>query len=482
MRKYIFLTIALLCVLVITSSGYASDEAKVDLFEHRTLLKAEDWDGKEFLVKFKDEASGERAIEGLRSRLGILKERSLHTVKDMRRVEIPQGFNVERFAQLLEKMPDVEYVEPNALVYALMAPNDQYYSYQWHLPQIKMEQAWDMAQGEGAVVAVVDTGIAYEDYTDPVTGKIFKQAPDLAGTAFVAGYDFVNDDTHPNDDEGHGTHVAGTVAQTTNNTLGVAGVAFNASLMPVKVLGANGSGTLADVADGIRWAADHGAKVINLSLGTTASSNTVKNAVAYAYSKGVTVVAAAGNDGKKRNTYPAAYDQYVIAVGAVRYDKQRARYSNYGSFVDLVAPGGDLNVDQNKDGYGDGVLQQTFAQGNPVQFGYYFYQGTSMAAPHVAGAAALLISKGVNSPSEVRSRLESTAQDLGGKGKDVYYGWGLVDAVKALQVQTSALSAQGESPSSPPSSQPWWRNLFNGFQLHSGLFEDSSLLSQINSF
>lgn len=482
MRKYIFLTIALLCVLVITSSGYASDEAKVDLFEHRTLLKAEDWDGKEFLVKFKDEASGERAIEGLRSRLGILKERSLHTVKDMRRVEIPQGFNVERFAQLLEKMPDVEYVEPNALVYALMAPNDQYYSYQWHLPQIKMEQAWDMAQGEGAVVAVVDTGIAYEDYTDPVTGKIFKQAPDLAGTAFVAGYDFVNDDTHPNDDEGHGTHVAGTVAQTTNNTLGVAGVAFNASLMPVKVLGANGSGTLADVADGIRWAADHGAKVINLSLGTTASSNTVKNAVAYAYSKGVTVVAAAGNDGKKRNTYPAAYDQYVIAVGAVRFDKNRTRYSNYGSFVDLVAPGGDLNVDQNKDGYGDGVLQQTFAQGNPTQFGYYFYQGTSMAAPHVAGAAALLISKGVTSPSEVRSRLESTAQDLGGKGKDVYYGWGLVDAVKALQVQTSALSAQGESPSSPPSSQPWWRNLFNGFQLHSGLFEDSSLLSQINSF
>ncbi len=395
---------------------------------------------------------------------------------------MPSGFNAERFALLLEKMPDVEYVEPNALVYALMSPNDQYYSYQWHLPQIKMEQAWDIAQGEGVIVAVVDTGIAYEDYTDPMTGKIFKQAPDLAGTAFVVGYDFVNDDTHPNDDNSHGTHVAGTVAQTTNNTLGVAGVAFKANLMPVKVLGANGSGTLADVADGIRWAADHGAKVINLSLGTTASSNTVKNAVAYAYGKGATIVAAAGNDGKKRNMYPAAYNEYVIAVGAVRYDKQRTRYSNYGSFVDLVAPGGDLNVDQNKDGYGDGVLQQTFAQGNPVQFGYYFYQGTSMATPHVVGAAALLVSNGVTDPSEVRSRLESTAQDLGSKGKDVYYGWGLVDAVKALQVQTSALSAQDKPPSSPPSSQPWWWNLFNGFQLHSGLFEDSSLLSQINSF
>jgi serine protease len=329
---------------------------------------------------------------------------------------------------------------------------------------------------------VVDTGIAYEDYTDPVKGTVFKQAPDFVGTTFVAGYDFVNDDVHPNDDEGHGTHVAGTVAQTTNNTLGVAGVAFKASLMPVKVLGANGSGTLADVADGIRWAADHGAKVINLSLGTTASSNTVKNAVAYAYGKGATIVAAAGNDGKKRNMYPAAYNEYVIAVGAVRYDKQRARYSNYGSFVDLVAPGGDLNVDQNKDGYGDGVLQQTFAQGNPVQFGYYFYQGTSMATPHVAGTAALLVSNGVTSPSEVRSRLESTAQDLGSKGKDIYYGWGLVDAVKALQEQTSALSAPSEPPSSPPSSQPWWWNLFNGFQLHSDLFDDSSLLSQINSF
>ncbi|MFA4872472.1 MAG: S8 family serine peptidase [Patescibacteria group bacterium] len=475
MRKYVFLTMALLCVLIITSSGYASDEAAVDLFEHRTLLKADGWDGKEFIVKFKDEGSGERAIEDLRSRLGALKERPLHTARDMRRVEMPLGFNAERFAQLLERMPDVEYVEPNALVYALMVPNDQYYSYQWHMPQIKMEQAWDMAQGEGVVVAVVDTGIAYEDYIDPVKGTVFKQAPDFAGTTFVAGYDFMNDDAHPNDDEGHGTHVAGTIAQTTNNMIGTTGIAFKASLMPVKVLGANGSGTLADVADGIRWAADHGAKVINLSLGTTATSNTVKNAVAYAYGKGATIVAAAGNDGKKRNMYPAAYNEYVIAVGAVRYDKQRARYSNYGSFVDLVAPGGDLNVDQNKDGYGDGVLQQTFAQGNSTQFGYYFYQGTSMATPHVAGAAALLMSKGVINPSEVRSRLESTAQDLGSKGKDAYYGSGLIDVAKALQVQTGASSAPSEPPSSPPSSQPWWWNWFNGLRSQMGAFEELSL-------
>ncbi|MEW6610265.1 MAG: S8 family peptidase [Patescibacteria group bacterium] len=445
-----------------------------DLYEQRTLLKADEWDGKELLVKFKDEVSGERVMADLRFRFGTLQERRLKTMRDTRRVELPRGWRADRFVEALTQMPDVEYVEPNASVYALMAPNDQYYSYQWHMPQIKMEQAWDMAQGEGVTVAVVDTGVAYEDYTDPVTRKIFKQAPDLAGTAFVEGYDFVNDDTHPNDDNAHGTHVAGTIAQTTNNNLGVAGVAFKAILMPVKVLGASGSGTLADVADGIRWAADHGAKVINLSLGTTASSNTVKNAVAYAYGKGVTLVAAAGNDGKKRNTYPAAYDQYVIAVGAVRYDTQRARYSNYGSFVDLVAPGGDLNVDQNKDGYGDGVLQQTFAQGNPTQFGYYFYQGTSMAAPHVAGAAALLVSKGMIDPAQVRSRLESTAKDLGSRGKDMYYGWGLIDVAKALQVQTSGVNVPSEDLSSPPSSPPWWWSWVRGLQLSTTIFDELS--------
>ncbi len=325
---------------------------------------------------------------------------------------------------------DILYAEPDYIAHAYAVPNDPYYSYQWHLDNavnggIHMESAWDTTQGAGVTVAVVDTGIAYENYF------IYNRAPDLAQTSFVPGYDFVNDNNHPNDDNGHGTHVAGTIAQSTNNSTGVAGVAYKASLMPVKVLNKNGSGSYADVADGIRWAADHGADVINLSLGGSASSNALRDAVAYAYNKGVVVVAASGNENSAVG-YPAAYDDYVIAVGATRFDEARAPYSNYGSSLDIVAPGGDLNVDQNGDGYGDGVLQQTFS-GNPRSFGYYFFEGTSMATPHVAGVAALVIANGnATAPDDVRAALETTADDLGAGGRDNYYGNGLVNAAAAL--------------------------------------------------
>ncbi len=233
-----------------------------------------------------------------------------------------------------------------------------------------MEKAWDISTGQGVTVAVVDTGI--------------RKGTDLAKTCFVSGYDFVNSDTDPIDDNGHGTHVAGTVAQSTDNGVGVAGVAYKSCLMPVKVLDATGSGTYADVASGIIYAADNGAKVINLSLGGSSDSQTLKDAVAYAYGKGVTVVAAAGNNNSRTLSYPAAYDAYVIAVGATQYDETKAPYSNYGPSLDLVAPGGNNNLDQNKDGYADGVLQQTFQiKGRTISWGYYFFQGTSMAAPHV---------------------------------------------------------------------------------------------------
>lgn len=267
----------------------------------------------------------------------------------------------------------------------------------------------------------------------------YEKAPDLAGTLFVPGYDFINDDSHANDDEGHGTHVAGTIAQSTNNGLGVAGVAFNCSIMPVKVLSCAGSGTYAEVADGIYFAVDNGADVINLSLGGSAPSATLENAVAYAYNNGVTVVAAAGNDGSSTIIYPAAYDDYVIAVGATRYDQQLAYYSNYGPSLDVVAPGGQLinpvtgkRFDQNGDGYGDGVLQQTFGD-TPVDWSYWFYQGTSMAAPHVSGLCALLISNGNTiTPAEVKAALQDTAEDLGNPGRDDTYGYGLIDANAAL--------------------------------------------------
>lgn len=346
------------------------------------------------------------------------------------RVPVPKGISVEQFLRKFHGRGDILYAEPNYIAHAYSVPNDTYYGYQWHLNNpttggIHTEAAWDVSQGTGVTVAVVDTGIAYENYS------IYSQAPDFSGTIFVPGYDFVGNDTHPNDENGHGTHVAGTIAQSTNNGYGVAGVAYNAKLMPVRVLDRWGNGSYADVADGIRWAADHGAQVINLSLGGPSSSSALFDAVSYAYGKGVTVVAASGNDNGAVG-YPAAYDDYVIAVGATRYDETRAPYSNYGLSLDIVAPGGDLNVDQNGDGYGDGVLQQTFS-GNPRSFGYYFFQGTSMATPHVAGVAALVIANGnATTPADVRRALETTADDLGVSGRDDYYGTGLVNAAAAL--------------------------------------------------
>lgn len=348
-------------------------------------------------------------------------------------LKVPEGKVGEKIKEYL-KRADVLYAEPNYIAYTQWVPNDPYYSYQWHLDNpvyggIQMEEAWNISTGSSSViVAIVDTGIAYENY-----GK-YCQAPDLANTCFVAGYDFVNNDSHPNDDNRHGTHVAGTVAQSTNNSIGVAGVAFNTCLMPVKVLNSRGSGTYANVALGIRYAADNGAKVINLSLGGTASDITLKDAVAFAYQKGVTVVAACGNDNKASCLYPAAYDDYVIAVGATQYDETKAPYSNYGPSLDLVAPGGNNDVDLNNDGYADGVLQQTFQSSWAVcNFAYYFFQGTSMAAPHVAGTAALVLANGnATNPDDIRAALQETAEDKGTTGRDDTYGYGLVDAYAAL--------------------------------------------------
>jgi len=376
--------------------------------------------GGEILVKYRDRGSVER-------------------------VRLARGESVEAALARFNKESDVEYAEPDYIAHAFLVPNDPFYQYQWHLDNvgtggIHVEAAWDTSNGAGVTVAVIDTGVAYESY-DETNTKRYYLAPDLADTAFTPGWDFVNNDAHPNDDNGHGTHVAGSVAQSTNNASGVAGVAYGASIMPIKVLDAGGSGTYSAIANGIIFAADHGAKVINLSLGGSSGSQTLENALAYAYGKGVTIVAAAGNNGTGSLSYPAAYNDYVIAVGATRYDEQKASYSNYGPGLDLMAPGGQMCTndswrcttnDQNHDGYGDGVLQQTFS-GATNNFGYYFYQGTSMASPHVAAVAALVISYGnAISPDDVRGALESSAKDLGASGWDSTYGYGLVNAPAAL--------------------------------------------------
>ena len=377
---------------------------------------------------------------------------------DFHRVLIPETHTPELMAALFEAEEGVEYAELNYYDDIFAEPNDTFYSFQWHMSNdvtggIYIEDAWEIETGDpNVIIAVVDTGVAYEDFGD------FRQAPDLTGTSFVPGYDFVNDDEHPNDHQGHGTHVAGTIGQSTNNGLGVAGVAFGCSLMPVKVLDADGTGDHFTIARGIRFAAENGAKVINLSFGSSSRSKTMEQAVAYAYRAGATVVCAAGNDFLRGNArfYPAGYDDYCIAVAATRYDDTRAPYSNTGSYVDVAAPGGDTSVDQNRDGYVDGILQQTFAL-DPTDFAYFFFQGTSMAAPHVSGVAALLVSHGVTRPDDVRAAIENSAIDMGAPGWDPQYGHGLLNARAALTYERPsddrerpAVSVPAASPAQAP--------------------------------
>jgi len=273
-------------------------------------------------------------------------------------------------------------------------------------------------------VAVIDTGVT------PV--------PDLKGTKILPGYNFVADNDRAEDDHGHGTHVAGTIAEATNNHLGVGGVAFGAAIMPLKVLSADGRGSMAAIAQAIRYAADHGAKVINMSLGGPFPVATIKNAVDYARDKGVVVVAAAGNDGRGRVSYPARYPG-VLAVASTQFDEHTTFYSNWGKEIDIAGPGGNTRVDQNGDGKPDGVLQNTVVPGDISRTDYLWFMGTSMASPHVAGVAALVIGAGVTRPDAVEAVLLETARrpkaaGTGAAGRiDDHYGAGIVDARAALE-------------------------------------------------
>jgi serine protease len=301
-------------------------------------------------------------------------------------------------------------------------PNDPCFKYQWHLRQIGLPEAWKVGAGKGVVVAVIDTGVT--------------KVADLAQTKFVPGYNFVANNANAADDHGHGTHVAGTIAQSTNNKVGVAGVAPEVAIMPIKVLSAQGSGSIGGIAQGIRWAADHGANVINMSLGGRMAMGTLAKAVKYAHDRGVVVVAAAGNDGSGRVSYPARYPG-VIAVAATQFDEATTFYSNWGPEIDIAAPGGNTKVDQNGDGKPDGVLQHTIVPTDTSKTDYLWFMGTSMASPHVAGVAALIVGAGVRKPDAVEEILLGTARKPKGHADaarvDDHYGAGVVDAGAALR-------------------------------------------------
>ena len=322
----------------------------------------------------------------------------------------------------LEEDHRVVYAEPNYLARTMASTNDAYVSYQWHLDSLNVEQAWQYNTGAGITVAVLDTGVR-------------SGGPDGI-TNLLSGYDFYYGDSDPTDNDGHGTFVASQIGQRTGNGTGVAGVAPDARILPVKVMSDQGYGDINAIANGVVWSAQQGADVINMSLGSPYSSRTLQQACDYAAEQGAVVVAATGNEFARSVGYPAAYDS-VFAVGASRVDGSRAGYSNYGSGMDFLAPGGDLSRDDNGDGYADGILQETIEYGS---WTYTFWEGTSMASPNLAGVAALVLAEGDFTPDEVYSILAETARDAGSAGYDTQTGYGVVNAGGAVALAASLAS------------------------------------------
>lgn len=379
----------------------------------------------------------------------------------------------------LRRDPDVVYAEPNFIRKPFVEPNDTHFSKQWHYELINLPQAWDVTQGsDDVIVAVIDTGVLFDH-------------PDLDGR-LVDGFDFISNQTTAGDGNGidpdatdvgddpnasenparasssfHGTHVAGTIGAKTNNGAGVAGVTWATRIMPLRVLG-RGGGTDADIAQAILYAAGlpnssgttpqersniPRADIINMSLGAAGPSQTMQDAITQARNQGVIVVAAAGNENTSALTSPAGLEG-VISVSAVDLNARKAPYSNFGPRIDVAAPGGNTTADLNRDDFPDGILSTL---GNDEgDFTFRFYQGTSMATPHVAGVLALMLA--VNdqlNPDDIDQLLAGTHQstnqritrDLGITGRDDLYGHGLIDAVLAVQA-AQAIPGGGNLP--PP--------------------------------
>ncbi len=421
--------------------------AFVALFALASGAEAADYVPGEVIVGYKDGATAssgtkvEEQLPGGSAQLGIT-----------------DGDSVRKTLKELRRDPDVAYAVPNYVAHASQfTPDDPSLRRQWNLigPYgIGMQEAWSLAAaagapgGKGAVVAVLDSGVAFERY------RGFRRAPDLRRSTFVHPWDFVDRDRHPNDRYGHGTHVTGTIAQATNNALGVAGIAFGVKVMPLKVLNDFGDGDSVAIAKAIRYAARHRADVINLSLEfdrrvVASEIPEILAAIRYAHSRGSVIVAAAGNTGEKylrRVAYPARASE-VIAVGATTRNGCRSEYSSFGADLDVVAPGGGVDADPvtseevalcRPETSGDWIYQQTLVGNSVRRFGLPGgYEGTSMASPHVAAIAALVIASGKlgpnPTPSAVQNHLQATARDLGRPGFDSRYGWGLVDAARALR-------------------------------------------------
>ncbi len=427
------------------------------------------------IVKFRDEANTAAIASAMQDVQAVSRERPAYATFEV--FDIPDDADVEGAATRLRARPDVEYAQPRYVSHAMFRPNDQHFGLQWNMQDLGMERAWDVQPGASSdiIVAVLDSGVAYRSalirYNArtfrltpggplfPALGLIdvpFAAAPDLGDAArFVAPFDFIWNDALPLDLDGHGTHVAGTIGQLTNNGQGVAGMAFNVRLMPVKVInevwddvfGSPNFGSDDTIARGIRYAVDNGARIINMSIGREQGgpAPAVEDAVRYAVSRGAFVAVAAGNtrDGGNQPNRIADFAQSIqgmVAVGAVaRGSTTLSFYSTTGPYVELTAPGGDAR----RDGVPGLILQQTidldmlltFETANPANlqrpradaFDYFYNQGTSQATPHVSGLAALLMQQGITSPAAIEAAMEQFATDRGAAGKDNDFGYGVIN-------------------------------------------------------
>ncbi|MCM3186898.1 S8 family peptidase [Priestia megaterium] len=350
-------------------------------------------DSSRIIVKFKDNVCYEKQAVIHRKNKCTL----LYHNKDLDFQVLRSKKKIDKLLKLYSQLDEVEYAEPDYTLSASYTPNDPFFPYQYGPQKVQAPDAWDVTTSNGNIkIAIVDTGIQLNH-------------PELS-IKLWPGYNFVEGNLVPNDGNGHGTHVAGIAAALTENGLGIAGMAPSASLIPVRALDNSGNGLLSNIANAITYSTNAGAKVINLSLGSSQSSITLENAVNYAWNQGVVVIAAAGNEASSTPTYPAAY-QNVIAVASTDNNDQKSDFSNFGTWVDVAAPGS--------------TILSTY-----IGSYYAYLSGTSMAAPHVAGLAALLAAQGQTN-LQIRNTIQSTCDVIPGTG--VYWTYGRINANRAVR-------------------------------------------------
>jgi len=428
------------------------------------------------IVKFRDDATRTGISSATAQVAGTLADRTSWADFDI--MAIPSDADPESAAAAMRQRADVDYAQPRYRNHAMARPNDTLYANQWNFPAIDMERVWDIQPGASSniIVAVLDSGMAFRTGTMrynssfafrltpfgpqyPALGQVdvpFAAAPELGpsgSTRFVSPHDFIWGNELPLDLDGHGTHVAGTIGQLTNNNSGTAGMAYNVRLMPVKVIDGVWDyifdspfvGTDDVVARGVRYAADNGAKVINLSIGREdgGPATVVTDAMRYAVSRGCFIAVASGNsraDGNQPNRLAQGAPQIdgMVAVGAVGRTLDLAYYSTTASYVEISAPGGD----QRQGGISAGILQQTLdldqleiytRPPRADSFAYEYFQGTSMATPHVSGFAALLMQQGITNPAAIEAAMKQFAIDKGVPGRDDSYGFGLINPRATLR-------------------------------------------------